>query len=38
MLKVIGNVLNMSLDIANFEEVQGFMIAAGDTEVEEINP
>ena len=36
MLKVIGNVLNMSLDIANFEEVQGFMIAAGDTEVEEI--
>jgi hypothetical protein len=36
MLKIIGNALNMSLDIANFKDVLGIMIAAGGTEVEEI--
>jgi hypothetical protein len=36
MLKLIGNSLNMTLNIANFEEVLGIIIAAGDTDVEEI--
>jgi hypothetical protein len=34
MLKVIGNALNMSLDIASVGEVLGIVIAAGGKEVE----
>ena len=36
MLKVIGNALNMSLDIASVGEVVGILIAAGDKETEEV--